>query len=82
MIRFTFDEIKNFDVGDVFWAKNRKWTVDDKPIYYTNSLFYGEFSEKVEWSAYNDDLMQQHNFIIHNINKDEPTETLIFKINS
>lgn len=79
MERFTFDEIKNFKVNDIFWAKNGKWKVMDDPIYYNKSMFYGDFSEKVEWVAYNDELMQSHTFIVHNIHEGNPSETLIFK---
>jgi len=85
MERFTFEEIKNFTVGTIFYSQNKRYHVDSDPTYYNSSVFYGDFSEKVEWTGLcetvGDDFNQQHKFVIQNSNKEGELadETLIFK---
>lgn len=84
MVRYTFDEIKNFKVGDVFYSRNKKYVVDSDPTYYNTSEFYGDFSEKVEWTGLceteGEDLNRQHIFVTQNSQPEgEAREQLIFK---
>lgn len=79
MERYTFDEIKEFKMDDIFWAKNDKWKVSDTPSYYNQSRFYGDFSEKVEWKAISETTLQQHTFTVHNVREGAAEDPLIFK---
>ena len=82
--RFTFDEIKNFQVGDTFYFNSMQFSVDSDPTYYNNSNFYGDYSEKVEWTGIcetdGDEHQRQHKFFVQNTDKpDNETAHLIFK---
>jgi len=84
MERFTFLEIKDFKVGDYFLFGGKKFSVDSDPTYYNNSNFYGDFSEKVEWTGIceteGDEFQRQHNFLVQNTDKpDDETAHLYFK---
>ncbi len=84
MERYSFEEIKNFAVGDIFYSKHKKFCVDSDPTYYNTSEFYGDFSEKVEWTGICEteggEYRRQHKFIVQNVQSEgEPKEYLIFK---
>lgn len=79
--RYTFEELKVLQVGDIFYSRNKKFRVDSDPTYYSTSEFYGDFSEKVEWTGIceteGDELNRQERFVVQHIDPD--TEHLIFK---
>jgi hypothetical protein len=84
MERYSFAEIKDFTVGDCFYFGGNKFLVDSDPTYYTNSDFYGDFSEKVEWTGIceteGEEFQRQHKFLIQNTDTpDAETAHLIFK---
>jgi hypothetical protein len=81
MERYSFEEIKNFKIGDVFWANSTKFSVDSEPIYKNQSNFYGDYSESVEWTGITDAPHKQTKFQVSNLVKGEESESqpLIFK---
>ena len=84
MIRFTFEEIKNFTMGETFYSRNREYYVDTEPVHHSASEFYGDSSEKVEWTGMcvteGDDLNHQHHFVVQNsYPQDQDNDILIFK---
>ncbi|RLC46745.1 MAG: hypothetical protein DRH57_05515 [Candidatus Cloacimonadota bacterium] len=84
MERFTFVEIKDFKVGDYFYFNGNKFSVDSDPTYYNNSNFYGDYSEKVEWTGFceteGEEYQRQHKFFVQNTDKpDDETAHLFFK---
>lgn len=81
MERYTFEEIRLFNVGDIFYTRQRRYRIDTVPIYYSTSDFYGDNSEKLEWTAIceteGDELNRQTVFVSQ---KEETDRThLIFK---
>jgi len=85
MERCTFDELKSFVIGDLFYTKQKKFIVDSDPVYYSTSDFYGDSSEKVEWTGIcetqGEDYRRQHRFVVQNVHQSEDErEYLIFKI--
>lgn len=66
MERYTFDEIKNFKHGDIFWARNDKYMVNEESAHYSISDFYGDHSEKVEWTAVSLNTNAQAKFQVTN----------------
>ncbi len=84
MERYTFDEIRNFSINDIFYSRNKRYHVDSVPTYYNTSEFYGDYSEKVEWTGYceteGEDYQHQHTFVIQsNEPEGEATNPMIFK---
>lgn len=66
MSRYTFDEIREFKVGDVFWANNDKFTVCEVPKY-NHSDFYGDCAEMLEWGAMAESSQHYTTFQISNV---------------
>lgn len=81
MERYTFDEIRNFKPGDVFWAKNDKFVVDSEIVYRSVSDFYGDHSEKLEWTAISETSHAESKFqVTHTKDPLNPSNPIIFKI--
>ena len=80
MERYTFDEVRSFKSGDVFWAKNDKFVVNSETIYRSTSDFYGDHSEKLEWTAISETTHAQSSFqVTHTKDPNTPTNPIIFK---
>ena len=80
MERYTFEQIKSFQLGDVFWARNQEFEVNSQPIYFSESEFYGAVSEKIEWLAIAADTRRQSKFQVANVRgKENATDPIIFK---
>lgn len=80
MERYTFDEIKNLQLGDVFWARNEQFEVNSTPTYVSESEFYGDYSEKIEWSAIAVESRRQSLFQVTNVREpDNASDPIIFK---
>jgi len=81
MERFTFDEIRAFDIDDIFYSRQRRYRVDTVPIYFSTSDFYDDHSEKLEWTAIcetpGEDIDRQSIFISQR--EDDERNHLIFK---
>ena len=80
MERYTFDEVRNFKPGDVFWAKNDKFVVNSETTYRSTSDFYGDHSEKLEWTAVSETTHGEVRFqVSHTKDPNTPTNPIIFK---
>ena len=83
MERYTFDEIKNFKPGDIFWARNDKFVVSSDSVYISASDFYGDNSEKLEWTAISETTQAQSSFQVTNTRvPGSPHNPIIFKTNT
>ncbi len=81
MERYTFDEVRSFKSGDVFWAKNDKFVVNSETTYHSTSDFYGDHSEKLEWTAISETTHAQSSFqVTHTKDQSNPSDPIIFKI--
>lgn len=86
MERYAFDELKNLAIDDVFVIQpGIEYRVDSAPVHYADDVFYGDYSEKVEFTAICisdvDEKNRQIKFVIqkaHLENEDAGT-TQIFK---
>ena len=85
MTRYTFEELKVLQVNDTFYSDNKKFYVDSTPTYYNTSEFYGDFSEKVEWTGIcvevgDEEENRQHTFVVQSSQPEgEARDILIFK---
>jgi len=79
MERYTFDEIKLFQYGDIFWARNEEFTVNSDITYKNESFFYGDYSETIEWSAVSKKTTRQSKFHVSNVRENNASDPLIFK---
>jgi len=80
MERYTFDEIKNFQLGDIFWARNAQYEVSCQPTYISESNFYGDYSEKIEWTAIDIESKRESIFQVTNVRDHEnASNPIIFK---
>jgi|SaaInlStandDraft_4_1057021.scaffolds.fasta_scaffold20813_2 hypothetical protein len=81
--RFTFEEIKEFKRGDLFWTKDSVFEVNSEPTYITESNFYGDFSEKIEWTAISHNTRRQSNFQVSNVRgKGNASNPIIYKVDN
>ncbi len=81
MERYTFDEIRNFKPGDIFWARNDKFVVSSETVYRSTSDFYGDHSEKLEWNAISETTHAQSSFqVTHTKDPSNPSDPIIFKV--
>lgn len=80
MVRYTFEEIKVFQLGMVFWARGQEYEVNSAPTYISESDFYGDFSEKVEWTAIERANAHQITFQVTNVrDRGNASDPIIFK---
>jgi len=80
MERFSFNEIKNFKTGDKFSVASKEYTVSWQPLYRSESNFYFEFSESLEWFAVSTENNHEIKFHVSNTReKNNATNPIIFK---
>ena len=78
MERYSFDEIKNFKHGDIFWARNDKYMVNYDAKHTNVSDYYGDHSETVEWKGVSLTTHAQATFQVSRT-KDKTSDPIIFK---
>lgn len=79
MERYSFDEIKNFKHGDIFWARNDKYMVNDETKHTNVSDFYGDHSETVEWKGVSLTTHAQATFQVSRTKGVDSPDPIIFK---
>lgn len=82
MERYTFTEIQNFQIGDIFWSRGQQYIVDTEPTYISeNTYLYHGWHEKVEWTAISQQTLRQSKFQISNTTNEQGQgkDPIIFK---
>lgn len=72
--RYTFAEIRNFKVDDVFWSSSCEYKVTTEPV--INEVeFYGEKHHKAEFDAYCNETMRERHFAVADVDDPMGDET-------
>ena len=72
--RYTFNEIKSFQIGTVFYTMGHEYKVNSNPII-QESDFYGELQQKIEFDAYCEETSRERHFSIADVEKPYGDET-------